>query len=65
MFCREGALCDENGQLGPREFEAVMREQVRVNDLVRGPSSFSSILIYDFFLIQSFLWKIFSLPAVF
>ena len=25
---QEGTLCDENGELGPEEFEVVMREQV-------------------------------------
>ena len=26
---QDGALCDENGQLGPKEFEDVMRRQIR------------------------------------
>ena len=29
----DGRLCDENGQLGPAEFEAVIRRQVRITSL--------------------------------
>ena len=35
---RNGALCDDTGGLGPVEFEAVMRDQIRLYTQVPGPS---------------------------